>query len=72
MDIIKAFLAGGTIQPLPIELGTTVFGLPRPTASRIFFNRLRAPFVRKWLWWKLRHIRRENLLKHGQATKQKT
>jgi hypothetical protein len=71
MGIIKAFLAGESLPPFPIELGTTGFGMRRPTATRIFFDRLRRPFYSAWLWWKYRHIRRENLLKYGKTTKEK-
>ena len=69
--IIKAFISVEKLPPFPIELGTTGFGMPRPTSATIFVNRLRGPFVRAWLWWKLRHIRRENLLKYGKAANEK-
>ena len=71
MGIIKAFLSGQSLPPFPIELGTTGFGMPRPKAARIFLNRLRRPFDSAWLWWKYRHIRRENLLKYGKAANEK-
>jgi hypothetical protein len=70
MDIIKAFLSDRNIPPFPIELGTTEFGMPRPSPTRILINRLRRPFTSRWLWWKARHIRRENLLKYGKAAKE--
>ena len=71
MGIIKAFLSDKPLPPFPIELGTTGFGMQRPTATRIFFNRLRRPFCTAWLWWKYRHIRRENLLKYGKTANEK-
>jgi len=72
MGIIIAFLSDQTIPSFPIELGTTDFGIPRPSRTRIFFNRIKRPFYLKWSWWKFRHIRRENLLKYGNASKNKT
>jgi hypothetical protein len=71
MGIIEAFLSGESLPPFPIELGTTGFGMRRPTAAKIFINRLRRPFVSAWLWWKYRHIRRENLLKYPMAANEK-
>jgi len=67
MDIMRAFLAGESLPPFPIELGTTRFGMARPTPAKIFWGRLRRPFKRAWLWWRTRHIRRENLLKYGKT-----
>lgn len=60
MGIIKAFLSDKPLPEFPIELGTTSFGLKRPTPVGIFFDRLRSPFYIALLWWKYRHIRREN------------
>jgi hypothetical protein len=71
MGIIKAFLSDEPLPPFPIELGTTGFGMQRPTATRIFFCRLRRPFCIAWLWWRYRHIRRENLLKYGKTANEK-
>lgn len=68
MGIIGAFVSGQTIPRFPIELGTTRFGLPRPSGARILFNRFRRPFYSAWYSWKWRHIRRENLLKYGKAS----
>jgi len=41
MAIISAFLSDETIPPFPIELGTTDFGLTRPTRTKIFCIRSR-------------------------------
>ena len=71
MGIIGAFVSGHPIPQFPIELGTTDFGLPRPSGIRIFFNRLSRPFYNAWYWWKVRHIRRENLLKYGRTSNSK-
>ena len=71
MGIIKAFLSDESLPPFPIELGTTTFGMPRPTPAKIFWARLRRPFTLAWLWWKLRHIRRENLLKYRRTANEK-
>jgi hypothetical protein len=71
MGIIEAFLSGETLPPFPIELGTTGFGIPRPNAAKIFIDRLRRPFLSTWLWWKDRHIRRENRLKYGKSANEK-
>lgn len=71
MGIITAFLSDKSLPPFPIELGTTSFGMQRPTAAKIFLRRLIRPFYKAWLWWTLRHIRRENLLKYGKAAKEK-
>jgi hypothetical protein len=67
MAIIGAFVSGQRIPAFPIELGTTSFGTHRPSSAKIFFNRIRRPIMRAWLTWKLRHVRRENLLKYGKA-----
>jgi hypothetical protein len=71
MDIIKAFLAVESLPSFPIELGTTRFGMTRPTPAKIFWARLRRPFTLAWLWWRTRHIRRENLLKYGKPANDK-
>ena len=71
MAIISAFLSDETIPPFPIELGTTDFGLTRPTRAKIFFGRISRPFFSAWYWWKFRHIRRENLLKYENTTNEK-
>jgi hypothetical protein len=68
MAIIGAFVSGQAIPRFPIELGTTSLGMRRPSNAKIFFNRTKGPIVRAWYWWKLRHIRRENL-KHWKAEK---
>jgi hypothetical protein len=68
MDIIGAFVSGKGIPAFPIELGTTNFGMSRPSNTRIFFARIRRPFYSAWYWWKFRHIRRENLLKYGKTS----
>ena len=67
MGIIGAFVEGRDHPPLPIELGTTGFGMKRPSAAKIAVDRLRRPFVSAWYWWKWRHIRRENLKQYGTA-----
>ena len=72
MGIIKAFLSEEILPPFPIELGTTAFGLRRPSEVKVFFDRMRRPFYIMWSWWKSRHIRRENLLKYGKATNEKS
>ena len=68
MGIIGAFLSGQAIPPFPVELGTTTFGLRRPSTMKIFFDRIRRPFHLAWSWWKLRHVRRENRSKYGKAS----
>jgi hypothetical protein len=70
MGIIKAFLSGERLPSFPIELGTTSFGVRRPTATRIFVDRLRRPFYGAWLWWRLRRMRRENSLKYEETENQ--
>jgi hypothetical protein len=67
MGIIGAFVSSKSIPAFPIELGTTSFGMSRPSNTKIFCDRVRRPFYRAWGWWKYRHIRRENLLKYGKA-----
>lgn len=69
MGIIGAFVEGKGIPPLPIELGTTDFGIKRPSASRIAIGRLCRPFLSAWYWWKWRHVRRENMEKYGDGKK---
>ena len=68
VGIIGAFVSGKSIPAFPIELGTTNFGMSRPSNVRIFLNRMRRPFYSAWHWWKFRHIRRENLLKYGKTS----
>jgi len=67
MGIIGAFVSDKIMPAFPIELGTTDFGMSRPSNARIFFDRVRRPSYSAWYWWKFRHIRRENLLKYGKA-----
>ena len=67
IGIIKAFLSSERLPPFPVELGTTSFGIARPTSTKIYFNRLRRPFISVWLWWKFRHIRRSNILKYAKT-----
>ena len=67
MGIIGAFVEGEEIPALPIELGTTEFGLKRPSAVRVAFDRMRRPFLGAWYWWAWRHLRRENLRKYGEG-----
>ena len=69
MGIIGAFVSGQTLPAFPIELGTTSFGMSRPSSVRIFFDRMRRPFYIAWTWWKFRHIRKENLIKCGKTSK---
>ncbi len=71
MGLIGAFLSGQPIPPFPIELGTTGFGLKRPSKTRILWNRIRRPFLSKWYWWKHRRIREENLRKCQTVSNQK-
>lgn len=63
MGIVKAFYYDGTPLTLPIELGTTTFAIPRPTATQILLARLRRPVAIAWFWWRSRHVRRENCLR---------
>ncbi|MCA9235662.1 MAG: hypothetical protein KDA44_09320 [Planctomycetales bacterium] len=58
MGIIKAFLSDEPLPKLPIELGTTHFGSPRPSAYGILLNRLRRPFSQALLRWKYRRVLR--------------
>ena len=60
MGIARAFLEGRPIPSLPIELGTTNFGIKRPSRVRVLVDRIRAPFSSVWIRWKYRHIRRQN------------
>jgi hypothetical protein len=71
MAIISAFLSDEAVPPFPIELGTTDFGLPRPTRTKIFFGQIIRPFFSAWYWWKFRQIRRENLLKYRNTANKK-
>jgi hypothetical protein len=72
VGIVGAFVAGKAIPAFPIELGTTNFGMPRPSQKKIFIGRLRRPFLLALYWWKYRHIRRENLLKQGSSSNERT
>jgi hypothetical protein len=69
MGIVAAFVQAKTIPEFPIELGTTKFGLRRPSKLKICFDRLRSPFYRAWGMWKCRHLRRENKLRYGTGKK---
>ena len=44
---------------------------PATISAALVFGRLKLAFTSRWHWWKARHIRRQNLLKYGQATKEK-
>lgn len=72
MGIIGAFVSGKSIPSFPIELGTTDFGMPRPSSTKILFNRIRRPFYMAWRSWKLRHIRKENLSKYATASERQS
>jgi hypothetical protein len=67
MGIIGAFISNQSIPDLPIELGTTMFGIKRPSQTKIFIDRLRRPFILWWYWWKFRKERKENLTKYRNA-----
>lgn len=59
MCLIQAHYAGQELPAFPIELGTTDFGLKRPSKLKILWDRIRRPFALAWLTWTTRHIRRE-------------
>ncbi len=67
MGIVGAFISNQSIPDMPIELGTTTFGMKRPSRLKIFVDRLRRPFLLWWYWWKFRKIRKENSIKYGNA-----
>jgi hypothetical protein len=54
--IMMALLSGQSLPPFPLELGTTDFGLPRPSAAKIFVDRIRRAFSIAWYWMKLRRV----------------
>ena len=47
-------------NPFPVK--------PTAISARILFGRLKRVLIFRWHWWKLRHIRRQNLLKYGKGT----
>lgn len=71
MGIMRAFIEGSHMPPMPIELGTTDFGMKRPTAAKVAVSRMCRPFLYALYWWKFRHIRRENIEKYGTAKQDK-
>jgi hypothetical protein len=50
IGIIGAFLSNQSIPDMPIELGTTTFGIKRPSRIKIFVDRLKRPFLLWWYW----------------------
>ena len=44
---------------------------PAPSVA-LYLGRLRLFFMSRWLWWKTRHIRRENLLKYGKPKNERS
>lgn len=44
---------------------------PASISATLLFGRLKLAFTSRWHWWKARHIRRQNLLRYGQETKEK-
>lgn len=52
MGIIKAFLADESLPDFPIELGTTSFGLRRPSVIQVFWRRLKRSFYSAWYRWR--------------------
>jgi hypothetical protein len=45
---------------------------PATISATLLFGRLRLAFTTRWHWWKARHVRRQTLLKYGQAAKEKS
>jgi hypothetical protein len=43
---------------------------PSPSVT-LYLGRLKYFFLRRWHWWKARHIRRENLLKYAKPKNQR-
>lgn len=66
------------VGPKPTEAaeypnGKNPFPVRPPTPSvALYLGRLRLFFMSRWLWWKTRHIRRENLLKYGKPKIERT
>jgi hypothetical protein len=59
-------------KPTSYPDGQNPFPVKPPTPSAaLFFGHLRLAFTSRWHWWKARHIRRQNLLKHGNVAKEK-
>jgi hypothetical protein len=56
------------VGPKPTEFpkGKKPYLVRRPTPSvTLYIARLKQYFLVRWHWWKIRDIRKENLLKHG-------
>jgi len=68
MDIIGAYCRGMSTPQYPIELGTTDFGMRRPSRIKIGCDRIRRPFMIVWYWWKFRKVRKENAITDTQKT----
>jgi len=47
-------------NPFPVK--------PAAISARLAFGRVKLAFISRWHSWKLRHIRRQNLLKYGKET----
>ena len=59
-------------EPTGFPNGKNPFAVKPPTPSvALYLGRLECFFLVRWCWWKTRHIRRENLLKYGEAKKER-
>lgn len=58
-------------KPTSYPDGQNPFPVKPPTPSAaLFLGHLRLAFTSRWIWWKVRHIRRENVLKYRQEAKE--
>ena len=59
-------------KPTSYPNGQNPFPVKPPTLSAaLLLGHLRLAFTSRYHWWKARHIRRQNLLKYGDAAKEK-
>jgi hypothetical protein len=59
-------------KPTKYPDGKNPFPVKPPTISAaLLLGRLKLALTSRWLWWKTRHVRRQNLLKYGQAITEK-
>jgi hypothetical protein len=59
-------------KPTTYPNGKNPFPVRPPTVSAaLLMGRFTLAITSRWLWWKTRHIRKQNLLKYEQATREK-
>lgn len=59
-------------EPAVSPGGKNPYPVKPPTPSvALYIGRIKYFFIFRWLWWKTRHIRKENRLKYGKSQNEK-